>query len=165
MAEATATATPKAKAKPAPGVFETPKFEMPNFELPKIDMPAAFREFAEKGTAQAKEAYEKMKAVAEESTAVIEDTCATAAKGVTAYNLKLIECARANANAAFDFAGEFIAAKSLSEAIELSSAHARKQFEAITAQSKDLTTLAQKVAVDAAEPIKGGINQAFNKAV
>ena len=164
MAEATATATtPKAKAKPAPGIFETPKFELPNFEMPKIDMPAAFREFAEKGTAQAKETYEKMKAVAEESTAVLEDTYATAAKGVTAYNLKLIECARANTNAAFDFAGQFFAAKSLSEALELSSTHARKQFEAVSAQGKDLTALAQKVAVDSAEPIKSGINQAFSK--
>jgi phasin len=162
MAEATA-ATTKAKAKPAPGVFETPKFEMPSFEMPKIDMPAAFREFAEKGTAQAKEAYEKMKAAAEESTAVLEDTYATTARGVTAYNLKLIECARTNTNAAFDFAGQFLSAKSMSEAIELSSAHARKQFEAMSAQGRELTELAQKVAGDSVEPIKSGVYQAFNK--
>jgi len=163
MAEATATTTPKAKAKPAPGVFETPKFELPTFEMPKVDMPAAFREFAEKGAAQAKEAYEKMKTAAEESTAVLEDTYASAAKGVTAYNLKLIECVRANTNAAFDFIGEFIAVKSPSEAVELSSAHARKQFEAIAAQGKDLTALAQKAAADAAEPIKTGVSNAFSK--
>ena len=163
MAEATATATPKAKAKPAPGVFDTPKFELPNFEMPKVDMPVAFREFAEKGVAQAKEAYEKMKVAAEESTAVLEDTYATATKGVTAYNLKLLECARANTNAAFDFFGQFIAAKSPSEAVELSSAHARKQFEAMSAQGKELTTLAQKAAVDTAEPIKTGVGNAFSK--
>ena len=163
MAEATATATPKAKAKPAPGVFETPKFELPNFEMPKVDMPVVFREFAEKGVAQAKEAYEKMKVAAEESTAVLEDTYATATKGVTAYNLKLLECARANSNAAFDFFGQFITAKSPSEAVELSSAHARKQFEAMSAQGKELTTLAQKAAIDTAEPIKTGVSNAFSK--
>jgi len=163
MAEATATNTSKAKAKPAPGVFETPKFDTPSFELPKVDMPVAFREFAEKGVAQAKDTYEKMKAAAEESTALIEDTYATAAKGVTAYNLKLIECARANSNAAFDFFGEFLGAKSLSEAVELSSTHARRQFEALTAQGKELTALAQKIVVDTTEPIKAGMSNAFSK--
>ena len=163
MAEATATNTSKAKAKPAPGVFETPKLEMPSFELPKVDMPVAFREFAEKGVAQAKDTYEKMKAAAEESTAVLEDTYATASRGVAAYNLKLIECTRANTNAAFDFANDFMTVKSLSEAVELSSAHMRKQFEAFTAQGKELTALAQKIATDTAEPIKTGVTTAFSK--
>jgi phasin len=163
MAEATATST-TTEAKPAFGAFEVPKFDFPNFEMPRIDMPAAFREFAEKGTAQAKETYERMKAAAEESTAVLENTYATAAKGVTDYNLKLIECARANTNAVFDFAGQFIAAKSLSEALELSTVHTRKQFETMAEQGKELTALAQKTAADVAEPIKTGVSSAFNKA-
>jgi phasin len=75
----------------------------------------------------------------------------------------MIEAARVNTNAAFDFAGELITAKTLSEVIELSSAHARKQFEAFTQQSKELGALAQKVATETAEPIKNGVNKAFNK--
>ena len=47
--------------------------------------------------------------------------------------------------------------------VELSTAHARKQFEALTAQSKELSALAQKVATETAEPIKTGMNKAFNK--
>ena len=47
--------------------------------------------------------------------------------------------------------------------IELSSAHARKQFEAFTAQGKELGALAQKVATETAEPIKSGMNKAFSK--
>jgi hypothetical protein len=68
MAEATTTTPPKAKSKPVSNPFEMPKFEMPKFEIPKVEMPAAFREFAERGVAQAKDTYEKMKAVAEEAT-------------------------------------------------------------------------------------------------
>ena len=64
------------------------------------------------------------------------------------YGLKVIEAARVNTNAAFDFAGELITAKTLSEVIELSSAHARKQFEAFTEQSKELSALVQKVATE-----------------
>jgi phasin len=165
MAEATTTTTtpPKVKSKPAASPFEMPKFEMPKFEIPKVEMPAAFREFAERGVAQAKDTYEKMKAAAEEATDMLETTYSTASKGTSDYGLKVIEAARVNTNAAFDYAGELLAAKTLSEVIELSSTHARKQFEALTAQSKELGALAQKVATDAAEPIKSGMNKAFAK--
>jgi phasin len=163
MAEATTTTPPKAKSKPVSNPFEMPKFEMPKFEIPKVEMPAAFREFAERGVAQAKDTYEKMKAVAEEATDVLETTYSTASKGASDYGLKVIEAARVNTNAAFDYAGELLAAKTFSEVLELSSAHARKQFEALTMQSKELSALAQRVATDTAEPIKNGMNKAFAK--
>jgi phasin len=164
MAEATTTTSPRVKSsKPSAGAFEMPKFEIPKFEIPKVEMPAAFREFAERGVAQAKDTYEKMKAAAEEATDVLETTYSTATKGASDYGLKVIEAARVNTNAAFDFAGELITAKTLSEVIELSSAHARKQFEALTEQSKELSALAQKVASETVEPIKSGMNKAFSK--
>ena len=160
MAEA-ATTPPRVKtSKPTISAFEMPKFEIPKFEIPKVEMPAAFREFAERGVAQCKE---KMKAAAEEATDVLETTYSTATKGASDYGLKVIEAARVNTNAAFDFAGELITAKTLSEVIELSSAHARKQFEALTEQGKELSALAQKVATETAEPIKSGMNRAFSK--
>ena len=158
-----AATTAKAKpAKPA-GAPVVPMFEMPKFEMPKFEVPPAFREIAEKGLAQAKESYEKVKAAAEEATDVIEDAYATAAKGATDYNLKVIEAARANTNAMFDYARELLDAKSLSDFVELSTAHARKQFEAVTAQTKELAALAQKVATDTAEPIKTGVGKAFKQ--
>jgi phasin len=164
MAEATANTAPKAKtSKPAAGVFDMPKFEMPKFELPKVEMPAAFREFAEKGVAQAKDNYEKMKAVAEEATDVLETTYSNASKGAADYGLKLIEAARLNTNAAFDFAGELMTVKSLSEVVELSTAHARKQFEALSQQTKELSALAQKIATETSEPIRTGMGKAFSK--
>jgi phasin len=164
-----ATQTPRTKAKPAiPGpaaaAFEFPKFEIPNFEMPKMEVPAAFREFAEKGASQAKENYEKLKAAAEEASDVLEDTYATAAKGASEYGLKVIEATRVNTNAAFDFFTELMTVKSYSDMVELSTAHARKQFETVTAQTKDLAALAQKTATETAEPIKGSVTKAFTKA-
>lgn len=163
MADATTTSQKAKTSKPASSPFEMPKFEMPKFEIPKVEMPAAFREFAERGVAQCKDTYEKMKAAAEEATDVLETTYSTATKGASDYGLKVIETARVNTNAAFDFAGELLTAKTLSEVIELSSAHARRQFEEYSQQAKELTALAQKVATDTAEPIKNGMNKAFNK--
>jgi phasin len=160
MPEATTQAKAKARA-----AFDTPKFDLPKFDVPKLEVPAAFRELAEKGVSQAKENYEKMKAAAEQTTDLLEETYATASKGAADYGLKLIEAARHNTNAAFDFYSDLIGVKSFSEAIELSTAHARKQFEAVTAQTKDLAALATKVATETTEPIKNGVSNAFRKAV
>jgi phasin family protein len=43
-----------------------------------------------------------------------------------------------------------------SEFVALSTAHARKQFESMIAQTKELTELAQKVTTEITEPVKAG---------
>lgn len=169
MAENTVStaATPKARSKPvavAAPAFEMPKFEIPKFEMPKFEVPTAFREIAEKGIAQAKENYEKVKGAAEQATDVLEETYSTASKGCASYGLKLVETTRANSDAAFDLMSELMTAKSYSEVVELSSAYLRKQFDALVAQAKELAEHAQKVATDSAEPIKESISTTFNKA-
>jgi phasin len=144
-----------------PRLFDLPKFDLPRFDLPKMEIPAAFRELAERSVAQARDGYEKMKAVAEDTTDVLEDTYASASRGTTDYTLKTLEFARLNTNAAFDFASDLLSVKSLSEAVELTSAHTRKQFDALLAQSKELTALAQKIATETSEPLKSGVNKAL----
>lgn len=157
------TSKPKAKSSDLPK-FEIPRFEMPKFEIPKMEVPAAFREFAEKSVSQCKDSWEKMKAVTEEATDVIEGSYATCTKGCADYGLKVIEAARANTNAQFDYAGKLMGVKSLSEMVELSTAHLRSQFEALTAQTKELTALAQKVTTETTEPLKESFTSAFKKA-
>jgi len=173
MAEATTTPSkPKAAKPPIAGFipapempkFELPKFEMPNFDMPKMEIPAAFRDIAEKSISQCKDSYEKMKAAAEDATDVLEDTYSLASKGCADYGLKLIELARANTNAAFDFASELYGVKSFAEFVELSTAHTRKQFDTLTAQSKELAALAQKVATETSDPIKESMTKVFKKA-
>ncbi len=75
----------------------------------------------------------------------------------------MIETARANTNAAFDFVTELMGVKSVAEVIELSTTHARKQFETYSEQSKELAALAQKIATDASEPLKNGFGRALSK--
>lgn len=159
--------TTKAKAKPTSSAsaspFEFPKFGMPNFEMPQMEVPAAFREFAEKSASQAKDTYEQLKTAAVEATDLLEDTYATATKGASDYGLKVIEATRANTNATFDFYAQLFGLKSYSEMVELSTLHARKQFETVTAQSKDLAALAQKVITETTEPVKESVTKAFKK--
>ena len=138
---------------PAAFPVENPKCEMP--KLGSMEVPAAFHEMADKGIAHAEDTFKKVKAATEEATQFFQHTYMAAAKGVTDYNLKAFENARTNTNAAFDYAHELLGVKSLSEFVGLSSARARKQFETMTAQTKELTTLAQKASI--------GTAGAFNK--
>ena len=134
------------------------------FGLPKMEMPAEFREMTDKSVAHARDTYAKAKVACEEAADLLENIYTTVAKGATNYNIKIIEIARTNTRAAFDYAHELLDVKSLSEFIEKSTAHARKQLDMISAQNKELCALAQKVATEAAEPIKTGMSKAFNKA-
>jgi phasin len=150
-------------AKSVPSSFELSAFELPKLDIQTLEVPTAFREMAEKSMSQAKDTYEKMKAVAEEATDVLEDTYVTTTRGMSDYGLKLIEVARVNTNAAFDFVSELFAVKSCAEALELSSAHVQKQFGTFTAQTKELSALAQKVTIEVAEPMKEGVTKALSK--
>jgi phasin len=121
------------------------------------------REFAEKTAARAKDTYGKVQATAEEATKAMEDAYSAASKGAADYNLNLLEIAQVNMNSAFDFARQLTRVKSPSEFIELSTAHARKQFEAFTEQTQRLTALAQKVTADAAQPLQSEVAKTFKK--
>ena len=160
----TTTAASKTKAtKNATSPFGLPDYGLPKFELPKMEMPEAFREMTEKGVAQAKDSYAKAKVASEETVDLLESAYATVAKGAPEYNRKLIEFARVNTRAAFDYAQGLLGVKSPSEFIELATAHTRKQFDIVTAQNKELYTLAQDTATKAAETIKTSVSKGINK--
>jgi phasin len=130
--------------------------------FPQTDAPQAFREMAEKSTAQAKQTYEKMSAATTEAGDLIKNSYSTAIKGGQDYNNKFIEFAHANTNAAFDFVQKLSGVKSPSEFVELSTEHARKQFETLTEQTNQLAAIAQKVTLATAESLKTGVAKAFN---
>ena len=136
---------------------------MPNFEMPKMEIPAGFREFAENSASQARETLEKMKSAAEAATDVIEETYATSTKGASDYGLKVINATRINTSAAFDFYATLMTMKSFSDVVELATAHARKQFEAVTAQSKELAALTQKVTTETSKPMMERLTKTFTK--
>ena len=130
---------------------------------PKLDATQAFRATAENGSAQVKEAFEKMSASTAEATALIKDSYSTAIKGAQDYNTKFIEFAQNNTKAAFDFVQKLSGVKSPSDFIELSTDHSRKQFETLTEQTKELAALAQKVALATVEPLKTGVTKAYGQ--
>lgn len=135
-----------------------------NIEFPSFDATKAtdqIRAFAEKGVEHSKEAYAKMKTGAEEAQKAIETTMETA-KGVSSdLSLKTISAFRSNAEAGFAHLEALVAAKSLSEVIELQTAFLRDRVEASVEQAKDFQSAASK----AAEKVSAPIKTVFEKAV
>jgi phasin len=120
----------------------------------KIDTPEQFREMAEKGAAQSKEAFEKMSAASGHAAEVMQNCYMATVKGVQDYNNKLIEFTHANTKTAFDFAQKMSSVKSPSEFVELSTDLVQRQLTTLTEQTKQLAALAQQVTLATAEPLK-----------
>ena len=131
------------------------------FDMPKTASPQAFSHFAENGAAQVKASYEKMTAATAEASSLIQSSCMTATNGAVEYNTKLIEIVCANANAAFDYAREVNGVRSPAQFLQVTTEHARKSFGVYSEQAKELAALAQKIASEAAEPLKVGMTKAF----
>ena len=94
--------TGKAKTRKATAEFET---TMDNFakSLPTFEMPAAWREAAEKGSTQARDAYARFKAAAEAGTEITEAAMSTARDNAAVVGLKALETTKTNADATFTF--------------------------------------------------------------
>src|ERR1700676_4634536 len=129
-----------------------------------FEVPEQMRAFAEKGVSQARDSYAKFKDVAETHNGTIQAVFTTASKGYSEYSAKLMEMMKANTSASLDFAQELLGVKSPSEALELWTSHAKKQYETLAAQAKQLAELSQKVATETVEPIKTSASKLFKPA-
>jgi phasin len=118
----------------------------------------------EQSLARAKENCEKLNAASGAITGVLSEAYSTNARGIADYTAKVIEFSGANTNSAFDFLKHLLSTKSPSEILQLSATHGRKNFEATTAQSRELWELARKVATETAEPNKKSFAGALQKA-
>src|SRR5271154_4839334 len=129
-----------------------------------FEVPEQMRAFAEKGVSQARDNYAKFKDAAETHNGTIEAVFTSASKGMSTYSAKLMEFMKANSTASLDFAQELFGVKSPSEALELWTAHTRKQLETLAAQAKELAELSQKVASETVEPIKASASKLYKPA-
>jgi phasin len=129
-----------------------------------FEVPEHLRAFAEKGVSQARDNYARFKDAAETNNDTIEAVFSVFSNGARQYSAKVMEMTKQAASANLDFAQALVGVKSPSEALELWTSHARNQFEAFTAHSKELAELTQKVAADSAEPIKTNASKIFKPA-
>jgi phasin len=116
--------------------------------------PQVLREAAEAGAEQTKQAFDKMSAATTDATALMKDSYTAAMRRAQDYNVKVMEFAQKNTEAAFEFARVLSGVKSPAEFLELSTSHSRKQFETLTEQARELATLAQKAATATVERVE-----------
>jgi phasin len=133
--------------------------EFPTFDASKAT--DQVRAFAEKGLEQTQEVYAKVKANAEDTQKMMEDSIETFRAASSDFNKKTIAAMRANAEAGFSHLEALLAVKSVSEFVELQTAFGRKQAEAAVEQVKDFQASATKAAEDVSKPAKAAFEKAL----
>jgi len=130
-----------------------------------VELQETVRNALEKGVAESRAAFVKVKTSAEDAANAFELSFAAAKDGVIAFNNKALAAARANAEANFEFFKASLAAKSVSDLVALQNDFAKKQTGVVVVQFKDLAELAQKTVVETFEPLKGQVTKSFKIAV
>jgi phasin len=132
------------------------------FSFDPSSFTGSFREFAEKGAEQSKEAYTKMKTAAEEATKTVEATFENAQSGSVELGLKAIDALRTNAENSLSHMEKLLGVKSVSELVELQTAFVRKQAELAVEQAKTMQEATRKVAENVAKPGKDAAEKAMS---
>ncbi|PTM97750.1 phasin [Mycoplana dimorpha] len=134
-------------------------FSVAAFDPAKVT--ESLRDFAEKGAAQTKDAYAKMKAAAEDATKTVEATLENAQSGTVELGLTAIEAMRTNAENSLSHMEAMLGVKSVSELFELQTAFVRKQAEVAVEQARIMQEVTRKVAEKVAAPARSAAEKTF----
>jgi hypothetical protein len=93
----------------------------------------------------------------------IQEGFTSAVENVRGLNVTLIDLARANTDAAFDFAREVAEAKAPTDLVHAWTTHATKQFDMLNKQASELTTLGQQFASTSSEQVTRRVAQASKR--
>jgi phasin len=121
------------------------------------------KKLLDKSATIASETFAKGQAAAEHSARAVGQSYSTSLENLQEYQVKMIEMAQANAAAAFELARQLATVKAPSDIMELWTSHARKQFEMLGEQTRELTALGQKVASESTAPLARSFGQTFQK--
>lgn len=101
----------------------------------------------------ARENFDKTLETGAETVRGIREGVTAARENVRDLNVRLIDMAQANTDAAFDLVREVAEAKAPSDIVQAWTTHATKQFDMLTKQASELTILSQRFANTSAEPV------------
>jgi phasin len=122
----------------------------------------SFREFAEKGATQSREAYAKVKAATEEASRTVETTMQSAQAGSVEVGLKAIEALRTNADLSLSHMEALLGVKSVSEFVELQTTFIRKQAELTVDQARAIQDATRKLAEAVSQPSKNAAEKVMS---
>jgi len=117
------------------------------FEIPK-DM----RSMAEASFEQARKAFDKFLASAQQTAGSLEERGATVRAGAKDISTKAISYAEKNVQASLDYAEKLLHAKDLTEVMRLHSEYVQAQMRALAEQASEMGQMVSRAAMDAAKP-------------
>jgi phasin len=117
------------------------------FEIPK-DM----RSMAEASFNQARQAFEKFIAGAQQTAGSIEQRGETVRAGAKDISAKAISYAEKNVQASLDYAQSLLQAKDLTDIMRLHSEYVQAQMRSLAEQASEMGQLVSRAALDAAKP-------------
>jgi phasin len=117
------------------------------FEIPK-DM----RSMAEASFDQARKAFEKFVASAQQAAGTLEERGATVRAGAKDISSKAITNAEKNVQASLDYAEQLLKAKDVSDVMKLHSEYVQAQMRALAEQASEMGQIVSRAAMDAVKP-------------
>jgi phasin len=117
------------------------------FEIPK-----EMRSMAEASFEQARNAFEKFVASAQQTAGSIEERGATVRAGARDISSKAISYAEKNVQASLDYAQSLLHAKDLTEIMRLHSEYVQAQMRSLAEQASEMGQIVSRAAMDATKP-------------
>jgi phasin len=121
--------------------------ERGGFEIPK-----EMRSMAEASFDQARKAFDKFLAGAQQTAGSIEERGATVRAGAKDISAKAISYAEQNVQASLDYAQSLLQAKDLTDVMRLHSGYVQAQMRSLAEQASEMGQLVSRAAMDAAKP-------------
>ena len=118
----------------------------------RFEIPKEMRAMAEASVDQARKAFEKFVAGAQQTAGAIEARGATVRASAKDISAKAMSYAEKNMQASLDYAQALLHAKDLSEVMRLHSEYVRSQMRSLAEQASEMGQAVSRAAMDAAKP-------------
>jgi phasin len=118
----------------------------------RFEIPKEMRAMAEASFDQARKAFEKFVATAQQTAGSIEERGATVRAGAKDIGAKAVSYAEKNVQAALDHAQSLLHAKDLADIMRLHSEYVQSQMRSLAEQASEMGQIVSRAAMDAAKP-------------
>ena len=118
----------------------------------RFEIPKEMRSMAEASFDQARKAFEKFVATAQETAGSLEERSATVRAGAKDIGAKAISYAEKNLQASLDYAQALLRAKDMTEVMRLHGDYVQVQMRSLAEQASEMGQLVGRAAMDAAKP-------------
>jgi phasin len=121
-------------------------------ERERFEVPKEMRSMAEASFDQARKAFEKFLATAQQTAGSIEERGETVRAGAKEISSKAIANAEKNVQASLDYAQSLVHAKDMTEIMRLHSEYVQAQMRALAEQASEMGQIVSRAAMEAAKP-------------